>query len=317
MGSDHDDASANVSFLFPDGEKKEEKTKCCDFTNVHNLFWWKGFVVVSHFVQACALIAVVSSTPDIKDYKAPVNLSYLEMVNDKAVYQTELKFFEPTMYPVLFTLFALSIGFGVRSTWKLRKFVKSDYGKKLPQQYSCIRWVEHAWSSSLILSVLQGFTATTDAGAYVMSFMCNAAMAGFLGLAEYLWFHSELGHSNDLPTRTISNTLGKVAFLSGLVVGLAPWVIMFGQYEKSRNNNGSIPAFVTWHVVIYFLLTVCFSSVMIFKKCLKKESKHKLLPEFCYTALSSATKVTFIWLVVGGISKTSYYRDMGFEGESS
>jgi hypothetical protein len=314
-----------MSFDSWDSVSKGENTPptstkiCCWRTSLdrHSLLKLKWLACLLHGLQAIAFGVVVSQVPVIYDYRAPVNLSFLEMYETKAVYsvyETGKEFFYPRVYPAIVMFFVLSFLAEAYSIWKFETvFASASKG------YNCIRWFEYAWSSSIMMSVLQGFNATTDAGAYVTGFMCNAAMIGFGGLAEYLWFHEALSKSK------ISDTLGKVAFSSGLVVGLTPWVVMFGQYEKSRNNAGSIPTFVTLIVITYFLLFMCFGCVIFLQRfhwyrksgsvcdfvkdlirprarSIKTEGT-ELLPEFCYTVLSVVAKSMFAWLLVGGLNR--------------
>ncbi len=230
-----------------------------------------------HLGQGIAMLLLSS------DFALPITTSYLTF--DTAT---------QTLQPVVNQFYELRIGPAVAAFLFMSSFAHfllstvfyGWYVKNLRHHINRARWIEYAFSSSLMIVIIAMLTGLYDLSGLILIFAVNAAMILF-------------GWMMELHNQTTSRT-SWTAFIFGCLAGIVPWIVIGLHLAGDSAAGGSPPTFV------YFI----FGSIFVFFNIFalnqflqyKKVGKWRdyLYGESAYIMLSLVAKSLLAWQVFAG-----------------
>lgn len=205
-----------------------------------------------------------------------------------------------SLFPQLETLFSIKLGPLVASFLfmsSLAHFLiafpfNKWYNKNLAKHINIARWIEYAFSSSVMIVVISLLVGISDIATLVAFFFLNASMILF-------------GWMMELHNQTLRQSSGQAAktnwtsFIFGCIAGIGPW-IGIAIYLASPGNADNPPTFVYWIFFSIFLFFNCFAinQVLQYKKFGKWNDY--LYGEKMYIILSLVAKSLLAWQVWAG-----------------
>ena len=159
------------------------------------------------------------------------------------------------------------------------------YVKNLKLNRNYARWIEYAFSSSLMVVLIASLTAITDVAALTAIFGVNAMMILFGLLQEH---YEEPGNGRWLP------------FIFGCFAGVVPWIAI-GAYLWGPGASEMIPSFV---YVIFITMFVFFNTFAVNQWLQYKpvgKWKDYVFGEVVYVFLSLTAKSVLAWLVFANV----------------
>jgi hypothetical protein len=158
------------------------------------------------------------------------------------------------------------------------------YGRNLALKRSYARWIEYAFSSSLMIVLIAMITGIADVAALVALFGVNASMILFGLLQEH---YEQPGRPGWLP------------FIFGSIAGIVPWIAI-GIYLWSPGSAAEPPAFVYAIFVSLFVFFNSFAINMVLQYRQVGPWRSYLFGEYVYVALSLVAKSALAWQVFAG-----------------
>jgi hypothetical protein len=158
------------------------------------------------------------------------------------------------------------------------------YRRNLLRDRNYARWVEYAFSSSLMVVLIAMLPGISDIAALIAIFGVNAAMILFGLLMEHY----------ETPGRP-----NWISFWFGVIAGAVPWLVI-AIYLWSPGSKGTPPAFV---YAIFFSLFVFFNSFavnMVLQYRQVGPWRDYLFGEKAYIVLSLTAKSALAWQVFAG-----------------
>ncbi len=158
------------------------------------------------------------------------------------------------------------------------------YRSGLERQRNYFRWVEYAFSSSLMIVLIAMLTGIGDIAALVAVAGVNAAMILFGWVMER---YEEPGRAHWL------------AYWFGVITGAVPWVVI-GIYLWSPGSAAEPPAFVYAIFVSLFVFFNSFALNMVLQYRQVGPWRSYLFGEAAYVLLSLVAKSALAWQVFAG-----------------
>ncbi|MEK7518598.1 MAG: heliorhodopsin HeR [Patescibacteria group bacterium] len=164
--------------------------------------------------------------------------------------------------------------------------VRAWYENNLKKGMNLARWIEYAFSSSLMIVIVVMLTGMADLSSLLLIFFLNMMMLLF-------------GWMMELHNQTTKRT-DWTSFIFGSIAGFVPWLIVAFYLFGSGGPNGHAPTFVYWIFFSIFLFFNCFAINMVLQY--KKIGKWKdyLYGERAYIILSLVAKSLLAWQVFAG-----------------
>ena len=235
------------------------------------------FMALLHFGQGVAMLWLSNG------FKLPVMSSYLKF--DLAT---------RSLQPNPSTLFTLKIGpmiaiflfLSALAHLLVGSVFNGWYNKNLARGINFARWVEYAFSSSIMIIVIAMLVGIYDIGALILLFVLNASMILFGWMMEL----------NNQTTEKVNWT----AFYFGCIAGLATWVVIALYLFGSGDPGHKAPNFVYWIYFSIFIFFNCFAinQVLQYKKV--GGWRDYLYGERAYIILSLIAKSLLAWQVFAG-----------------
>lgn len=248
---------------------------------------WNIRAAILHFVSG--VLMVVLST----DMKVPVMTSFLKFdaATQSLVPDPQVWFKLPLGLLVASFLFISALAHLIIATSYNKK-----YNDGLSKGINKARWVEYAFSSSIMIVVISTLVGISDVAALVPIFFVNVAMILFGWVME---LHNG---STALTTGQSLRDKGQVdwtSFIFGCIAGIAPWLVI-GLYLWSPGSASNPPAFVYWIFFSIFL----FFNIFAINQFLQYRKSGKwadyLYGERAYIILSFVAKSLLAWQVFAG-----------------
>ncbi|OQB05985.1 MAG: hypothetical protein BWY19_00653 [bacterium ADurb.Bin212] len=199
-----------------------------------------------------------------------------------------------SLKPVAETIFNLRIGPAVAAFLimsAIAHFLVSTvlnkwYLKNLSQHINIARWVEYAFSSTLMLVIIAMLVGIYDLAALIALVGLNASMILFGWMME---LHNQSTNKTDWTS-----------FIFGCIAGIIPWIAIAIYLFAAGEGEYRAPDFVYW---IYFSIFVFFNTfainqVLQYKKVGKWADY--LYGEKAYIILSLVAKTLLAWQVFAG-----------------
>lgn len=242
----------------------------------------RRFNIIMAFLHAAqgVVMLIISS-----DFSLPVTSAFVKM-----------SFITNKLEPSLKTLFDLRIGPLVagflflsaiaHACVSLIPSVNAWYNRHLLKGANYARWIEYAFSSSLMIVVIAMLVGMYDGVALILIFFLNATMILFGWMME---LHNQ-------STQKANWT----SFIFGCIAGIVPWVAVGLYLFNAGEGSAKAPTFVYWIYFSIFLFFNCFAvnQVLQYKKVGKW--RDYLYGERAYIILSLVAKSLLAWQVFAG-----------------
>ena len=236
-------------------------------------------MAVLHFGQGLAMLLVSSN------FSLPVTSSYVQ--------------FSPTagkLVPVLTNVLDLRIAPIIAAFLFLSALahfcvsavpgVNRWYNNHLAKGINPARWIEYAFSSSLMMVVICMLVGMYDGVSLLLVFFLNMMMILFGWVMEIV--------NMNRPR------VNWISYIFGSIAGAIPWVAVALYLFNSGGETGHAPTFVYWIFFSIFLFFNCFAINMVLQY--KKIGKWRdyLYGERAYIILSLVAKSLLAWQVFAG-----------------
>jgi hypothetical protein len=159
------------------------------------------------------------------------------------------------------------------------------YTQGLKEGRNYYRWVEYAFSSTLMVVLIALLTGIIDIAALIPIAGANAAMILFGLLQEK---YETPGEGNSLTS-----------YWFGCLAGIVPWLAI-GWYLISPGFDSVVPDFVIGIFISLFLFFNSFAIVMVLQQKQIGKWRNYAVGEMTYVTLSLVAKSALAWQVFGG-----------------
>lgn len=160
------------------------------------------------------------------------------------------------------------------------------YNKNLAKGINYARWIEYAFSSSVMIVIIAMLVGIYDIAALIPLFFLNSMMILF-------------GWMMELQNQTTAKT-DWTSFYFGCIAGIVTWVVIAIYLFGAGGGDNKAPNFVYWIYFSIFLFFNCFAINQFLQY--KKIGKWKdyLYGERVYIILSLVAKSLLAWQVFAG-----------------
>jgi hypothetical protein len=205
--------------------------------------------------------------------------------------------FNPTsqsLEPATTTLFDVSLPWLVAvffflsaiAHFSVATFYNNQYVKLLAQGINKARWIEYAFSASIMMVAISLLVGVYDFMSLVMIFGLVAIM-NLMGLAMEVY--------NQATQKT-----NWLSFWIGCFAGIIPWIVIAFYMWLGADQGSAAPSFVYWIFVSIFLFFNCFAINMVLQYKKVGPWKNYVYGEFVYIILSLVAKSLLAWQVFAG-----------------
>ena len=170
---------------------------------------------------------------------------------------------------------AVSVGGGYR--WYLRNLRRGT---------NFARWIEYAFSSSLMIVIIAMLVGLSDVATLLLLFFLNMMMILFGWMME---LHNQTTQKTDWTS-----------YIFGCIAGAVPWVAIFIYLIGAGGGEGEVPSFVYWIYGSIFLFFNVFALNMVLQYKRVGRWRDYLFGERSYIILSLAAKSLLAWQVWAG-----------------
>ncbi len=250
---------------------------------LHSLFRWNAVLAILHALQGAAMLALSLSVAKV--VTTPIVSTYLS--------------FDPatrTLVPGQRAVVDLPIGPAV-ALFLLMSAVahvvvafpaRAWYERSLARGQNPARWIEYAFSSSVMIVVIATLVGVREIGTLIALFGVNAAMNLFGWSMEI---------ANEGRTRTQWQH-----YIFGAIAGMVPWIVIFVALWTSATEPGaaSIPGFVIAIFISLFFSFNVFAITMVLHYRKIGRWRDYLVGERTYMLMSLIAKSLLAWQVWSG-----------------
>jgi hypothetical protein len=183
-----------------------------------------------------------------------------------------------------------------------------QYNEGLKKNINIARWIEYAFSSSIMMVVISLLVGISDIAALIVIFILNAMMILFGWMMELhnqtlrQSSHSSLSlraHPSESKTGQAKKT-NWTAFIFGCIAGIIPWIAIGIYLFSAGSGDYKAPNFVYWIYLSIFLFFNCFAINQVLQYKGVGKWKDYLYGEKAYIILSLVAKSLLAWQVFAG-----------------
>jgi hypothetical protein len=248
-----------------------------------SLFRWNATLAVLHLVQGLAILAISFAKNPI--VTSPVVSTYLRF--DEAtrhLVTAQRSIWDLPIGPAVALFFLMSAAAHFSMAFPARRW----YEARLARGQNPIRWVEYAFSSSVMIVVIAALAGVQEVGTMIAIFGVNAAMIMFG------WSMEIANEGRDRPQW--------LHYIFGCIAGAVPWVVIFVTILVSATEPGSapIPGFVIAIFVTLFVAFNIFAINMVLQYGKIGRWRDYLYGERAYMLFSLIAKSLLAWQVFFG-----------------
>lgn len=160
------------------------------------------------------------------------------------------------------------------------------YVKNLKKGINYARWIEYAFSSSVMIVIIAMLTGMYDGISLMLMFFLNAMMILF-------------GWMMELHNQTTEKT-NWTSYFFGVIAGAVPWVAIGLYLFGAGNKYGGPPDFVYWIFFSIFIFFNVFAVNMVLQYKKVGPWRNYLFGERMYIILSLVAKSLLAWQVWAG-----------------
>lgn len=258
---------------------------------------------VFHLIQAIVLIVVV--TTQSLDRSVPLQEQYTNWIpeskkdkNANYTFQLDDMALDLETVP---TKSDFSIGWGVIVFFLLSGVFQSVncFRKEYDEEKTNpLRFIEYSISASIMLVLIALVNGIFDQSIIVL-LAVSCAACQLCGLVSEQLLHLYKVHKNDTDLSNHLKVLAWVAHITGWLLILTAYAIIFRYYDISnRNSDGQAPEFVTIIVISIFVLFSSFGVVQLLEMT---ETIEYDIAELVYVCLSLTAKSLLGWIIFANV----------------
>jgi hypothetical protein len=251
-----------------------------------NLFHWNAILAVVHLVQGAAILALSFAKSPV--VTSPVVSTYLRFdETTRHLVTAQRAIWELPIGPAVALFFLMSAVAHFAMAFPARHWYESH----LARGQNPIRWVEYAFSSSVMIVVIASLAGVQEVGTLIAIFGANAAMILFG------WSMEIANEGRDRPQW--------LHYIFGCIAGAVPWIVIFVTLLVSATEPGSapIPAFVIAIFVTLFASFNVFAINQVLQYRKVGKWRDYLYGERAYMLFSLIAKSLLAWQVFFGTLK--------------
>ncbi|MDH4334438.1 MAG: heliorhodopsin HeR [Chloroflexota bacterium] len=248
-----------------------------------SLFRWNAALALLHGVQFLAMLFLSLAQEPMASWS--ITSSYL-------TFDTATR----TLLPATRTLFELPIGVAVASFFAMSSIAhfvvafpaRGWYERRLARRQNPARWIEYAFSSSVMIVVIAMLTGIREVGTLIAIVGANAAMNLFG------WSMEAANEGRDRPQW--------LHYIFGCIAGIVPWLVITVALLTglTATDAAPIPGFVIAIYVSLFISFNVFAFNMVFQFRQIGRWRDYLHGERAYMLLSLFAKTLLAWQVWSG-----------------
>lgn len=240
---------------------------------------YNGVMGVFHLIQGLIMLWVSN------DFTLPVNTNYLKFdIVTKTINTAPAHIFDLKIGPIVASFLFMS---AIAHFFLVLPGINDWYNENLKKKINYARWIEYAFSSSVMIVVIALLCGMYDLPSLIMIFALNASMN--------LW-----GMMMEKHNQTTENT-NWMAFIFGCFVGIVPWIVLAMYFYGALGDYAdSIPSFVYWILGSLFVFFNCFAINMFLQYKRIGPWRDYLFGERAYILLSLVAKSALAWQVFSG-----------------
>ena len=247
------------------------------------LFRWNALLALLHALQAAAILALSFARDPI--VTAPVVSSYLTFdTTTSTLVPAQRTVLDLPIGPAVALFFLISAVAHATLAWPARRW----YEAILARGQNPARWIEYAFSSSVMVVVIATLAGVQEAGTLIAIAGANAAMNLFG------WSMEAANEGRERPQW--------LHYLFGCVAGAVPWVVIALALLTAATEPGAppIPGFVIAIFVSLFAFFNVFAITMVLQYRRIGRWRDYLVGERTYMLLSLLAKSALAWQVFAG-----------------
>jgi hypothetical protein len=254
--------------------------------NSRSLRRWNRFLVFAHGGQFL-LMVLISKTTTLFEPVVPTVKPIITDGKFTGVEPTDVVLFSFPLAYLIASFFLMSAIAHFVAGWPLR----ARYEAWLARGMNPLRWIEYAFSSSVMIVAIAYISYITEFTALVAIAGVNAAMNLFG------WSMEAANEGREKPDWK--------HFIFGCIAGIVPWIAIFSVIYAYNIQEGlpaeySIPAFVYVIIGSLFLAFNVFAITMVLQYKKVGRWKNYLAGEKTYMVLSLVAKSLLAWQVWSG-----------------
>jgi len=247
------------------------------------LFRWNLVLSGLHFIQFVAMLAISFARSPL--VTAPVTSSYLAWdPATRTLADAQRTVFDLPIGPTVAAFFLLSAIAHLSVALPARAW----YESRLARGQNPARWIEYAFSSSLMIVVIASLSGIREIGTLIAVFGANA------GMILFGWSMEAANEGRERPQW--------LHYAFGCLMGAVPWVVIGASLLTAATAPGAaaIPAFVIAIYVSLFISFNVFAFNMVFQYAKIGRWRDYLYGERVYMILSLVAKSLLAWQVFSG-----------------
>ena len=198
-----------------------------------------------HLFNGVSILLMSKTMTKLEAFSVPVSTIFLDYTTDKIPYQNLHTNFWPFPYVTASSLFAFMSA--AAHGLVLANF--DIYESQLRRGLNHFRWIEYAFSSSLIITLISMLFGIWDFFSLIVIFCINGSMCLFGDIHERVNAGRE------------PQDIDWSAFIYGTIAGLYPWV-MIGVFCANSSGVSAAPTFVWIILATYFIMFCTFPATM-------------------------------------------------------
>jgi hypothetical protein len=248
---------------------------------------WNRVLSALHGIQFVAMLAIASTTTAF----APVVQTVRPIIVDgqfTGIEPSQVQLFSMPLAWFIASFLAMSSIAHAVAGWPLR----ARYEAWLARGMNPLRWVEYAFSSTVMIVAIAYLSYIRDVPALVAIAGCNVAMISF-------------GWSMEAANEGRRDHPDWKHFVFGCIAGLAPWLGIFSILlaygaQADLPADAGIPAFVYAIVITLFATFNVFAITMVLQYRKIGRWRDYLVGEKTYMVMSLVAKSALAWQVFSG-----------------
>ncbi|MEP7215138.1 MAG: heliorhodopsin HeR [Anaerolineaceae bacterium] len=243
-----------------------------------NLRRWNLAMAALHLAQGTLLLLIASS------FSLPVTAAFVEMNEQTQALEPRLRtLFDVRIAPIIASfLFMSAIAHLVVSLPAVYPWYQRNLGRGI----NYARWIEYAFSSSVMIVVIAMLVGIYDVVGLISIFALNATMILFGWMMER---HNQSTESTDWT-----------AYIFGCVAGIVPWLGVAIYLAGAGGTGDGVPTFVYYIFGTMFVVFNIFAINMFLQYRRIGPWRDYVFGEFVYIMLSLSAKSLLAWQVYAG-----------------
>jgi hypothetical protein len=239
---------------------------------------WNLLAGVFHLVSAVVFLVIMT------DFSLPITASFA--TDDPALLQST---------PPTEILFTPTFGYGVAAFSLLSAFfhllvgtvANRSYNRAIANQQNPFRWIEYAFSATLMIVLITMLLGEYDIGALIGVAGANVAMILFGWVME----------RQNRPGRDVD----WYPFVFGCIAGIVPWIVIATYFQGALGNaDEAVPPWVWGILFSVFALFNCFAVNQFLQYKQVGKWRSYVFGERGYIVLSFVAKTALVWQVYFG-----------------